>query len=117
MKETIMILLFGMITAVFDMVGSASAVEVDIKTNPAGITIERQIEKRIAEMQKEIIRRNFTARLLKNRMRADMMATRVPQKFFQGSMQPVIAEKARTMILPVMAEKVRTMQMKALMIR
>lgn len=117
MKKTIMILVLGMAVTVFVVIGSAFAAEVDTKTDPAGIALEKQIEEQIAEMQKEIIRKTFSARMLKKPMRAEMMATRVPRKFLQDSIQPVIAEKARTMILPVIAEQVRAIQMKALMIR
>lgn len=117
MKKIIVILTLGLATGIFVIVGSVSAVEVDIKNHTTEITDDKKIEKRIAEMQKEMIRKNFSARLLKNQMRSDMMATRIPQKFLQDSIQPVIAEKAHTMILPIIAEKVRAMQMKALMIR
>lgn len=130
MKKIIVILMCKVATAVFVMVGSASAVEVDAKTHavevdtishspvrPMEEQLKRRLEKQIAEMQKEMIRKNFTARLLKNQMRTKMMAELVPQRFLQNSIQPVIAERARTMILPVIAEQVRAIQMKALMTR
>jgi hypothetical protein len=105
MKKTIMILALGLTAAVFVMVGSASAVQVDTETN----TSAKTIEKLILEMQKEMIMKNFSARLLKNQMRAKMMGERVPQKFMQNSIQPVILEKVLAIF--------KAQQMKALMVQ
>jgi hypothetical protein len=60
-------------------------------------------------MQKEMIIKNFSARLLKNQMRATMMGERVPQKFMQNSIQPVIIEKVLAIF--------KAQQMKALMVK
>ncbi|MCI5210929.1 MAG: hypothetical protein D3910_19575 [Candidatus Electrothrix sp. ATG2] len=85
------------------MVGSAFAVQVDTETD------EISVPQLILDMQQEMIRRNYTARLLKNQMRANMMAARVPQNFMKESMQAVMIDKVRA--------EFKSQQMEALMIR
>lgn len=105
MKKIKMILAIGLTAAVFVMAGSASAAQVNTDINTHEITVDE----RIIQMQLEIIRKNFAARLLKNQMRTRMMAERVPGKFMQDSVQPVIMEQVRAIF--------KEQQMQALMIR
>ena len=104
MKRIKMILAFGLVTAVLVLAGSASAAQADADINTGEITVEQ----RILQMQQEIIRKNFTARLLKNQMRTKMMPERVSKKIMQDSIQPVITEQVRAIF--------KEQQMKALMI-
>ena len=103
MKKIIMILVLGLAVAGFGVVSSASAVQVDTDTG------EISVAQLIVEMQQEMIRQNYTARLLKNQMRTKMMAVRVPQNFMKESMMAVMIDKVRAEFI--------SQQMEALMIR
>lgn len=105
MKKIKMILVLALTTAVLVMAGFASAVQVNTDTNTDEITIEQ----RIIQMQQEIIKKNFAARMLKNQMRTKMMAERVSQNFMQDKIQSVIMKQVRAIF--------KEQQMKALMIR
>ena len=105
MKKIIMLLVFGLVAAVFVTTGSASAAQDDTETEDIGTTMN----KLILEMQQEMISKNFTARLLKNPMRTKMMAELVPRRFMQNSIQPVIMEQVRAIF--------KAQQMEVLMIR
>jgi hypothetical protein len=89
------------------MVSSALAVEEDVGTGTDAVSVT--VNEAILEMQQEMIRKNYSARLLRNQMRAQMMAERMPENFMQDSVQAVMVEKVR--------ELLRASQMKDLMIR
>lgn len=108
MKKLIIRFVFAL-TAGLLMSGSASAAaQIDTAE-----TIRAAVDRFITQMQQETIKKNFAALLLKNQMQPKMMAERVPQRFMQSDLQPIIQ--------PVMIEKVRAQmqaqQMQALTIR
>ena len=76
------------------MAGSVSAMQVD--TNTVATTVDQAL----TQMQQEMINKNYSAMLLKNEMRAKMMADRTPQNYMQASIQPVMMEKMRAQIKP-----------------
>jgi hypothetical protein len=80
------------------MAGSASAVQVD--TN----TVTTTVNKALTEMQNEMINKNYSAMLLKDQMRKQMMNERTPQNYMQNSIQPVMMEKMRAQIKPQQME-------------
>ncbi|WP_339133301.1 MAG: hypothetical protein WGN25_12400 [Candidatus Electrothrix sp. GW3-4] len=98
MRKIIMILALGLAAGSFVMTDSASAVQME--TDTAAITVD----KLIAEMQQEMIIQNYSARLLKNQMRAKMMAVRVPQNFMKDSIQPAMIEKIRVQMKSQLVE-------------
>jgi hypothetical protein len=103
MKKIIIRLALGLAAAGFITAGSASAIEVD--TN----TVSTTIDQLIMQMQQEMISKNYSALLLKNQMRAQMMAERVPRNFMKDSMQPAMTENVRA--------QMKLQQMEAMTIR
>ena len=106
MKKIIIRLALGLAAAGLIMAGSVSAVEVDINSVAAVDQLLAQMQQ---DMQREMINKNYSARLLKNQMRAKMMAERTPLNFMKDSVRPVMIDKIR--------DQIRLQQMKALMIR
>ena len=102
----IMIVAFGLVITGCITVSSVLAVEVDIET--ANDSVSVAINKAIFEMQQEMIKKNYSVRLLKKQMRTQMMADRMPRNFMQDGMQAVMVEKVR--------ERIKASQMKELMI-
>ncbi|RWX46124.1 hypothetical protein H206_00416 [Candidatus Electrothrix aarhusensis] len=96
MKKIIIRFALGLAAAGFIMASimtsSASAVQVDTST------VATTVDQLLTQMQKEMINKNYSAMLLKDQMRAKMMAERTPLNFMQGSIQPVIMEKIRAQI-------------------
>jgi hypothetical protein len=98
MKKIIIQLVLGLFAGLI-LSGSASAA-VQIETT----NIQTTVDKLITKMQQEMIKQNFAALLLQNEMRAKMTAVRVPQRFMQSSIQPIVQ--------PAMLERIRA-QMQA----
>ena len=94
MKKMTIRYALGLAAAGLVMVGSASAMQVD--TNTVATTVDQAL----TQMQQEMINKNYSAMLLKDQMRAKMMAERTPQNFMQDSIQPVMMEKMRAQIKP-----------------
>lgn len=93
MKKVTIRLALGLAAAGLIMAGSASAIQVD--SNTIAITVDQLL----AQMQQEMINKNYSAMMMKDQMRAQMMAERTPQNFMQDSIQPAIQ--------PVMMEEMR----------
>jgi hypothetical protein len=106
--------------------GSASAIQMDtntvatkvdqLLTQPASAmqvvdtnTVATKVDQLLIQMQQGIINKNYSTMLMKNQMRAQMMAERTPQNFMQKSIQPVMMETMRA--------QVKSQQMGAMMIR
>ena len=94
MKKMTIRFALGLAAAGLIMAGSASAMQVD--TNTVATTVDQAL----TQMQQEMINKNYSAMLLKNEMRAKMMAERTPQNYMQASIQPVMMEKMRAQIKP-----------------
>ena len=106
MKKIIIRLLLGLTAAGLIMGGSASAIEVDVN---AVATVDQLLVQMQEEMQQEMINTNYSTRLLKNQMRAQMMAERAPRNFMKGSVQPAMIEKVR--------DQIKLQQMEAVTVR
>ncbi|MCI5166145.1 MAG: hypothetical protein D3903_08610 [Candidatus Electrothrix sp. GM3_4] len=89
MKKITIRLALGLAAASLIMAGSTSAIEVDVNI------VSTSVNQLIIQMQQEMISKNYSAMLLKNQMRAQMMAERVPQDFMKDSIQPAMVEKVR----------------------
>ncbi|WPD25057.1 MAG: hypothetical protein SD837_10935 [Candidatus Electrothrix scaldis] len=87
-------------TAIFSSPAAAAA-----QINTA--SIQAKVDELITKMQQETIKKNFAARILQNEMRTKMMAERVPQKFMQTDILPIVQ--------PAMIEKVRKLMQAQMM--
>lgn len=103
MKKIIIRFVLGLAAASLIMASSASAMQVD--TNTVATTVDQLL----IQMQQEMIKKNYSAMLLKDQMRTKMMAERTPLNFMQDSIQPVIMEKIRAQI--------KAQQMKVMTVR
>ena len=95
MKKIIIRLALGLAAAGLVMAGSASAIEVEINSVA---TVDKLLAQMQQEMQQKMINQNYSTRLLKNQMRAKMMAERVPLNFMKESVRSVMVEKIRDQI-------------------
>ncbi|MCI5125255.1 MAG: hypothetical protein D3925_12470 [Candidatus Electrothrix sp. AR5] len=95
MKKIIIRFALGLAGAGLVMAGSASAIEVDVNSIA---TVDQLLVRMQEEMQRQMINKNYSTLLLKDQMRAQMMAERVPQNFMKDSVQPVMVEKVRDQI-------------------
>ena len=95
MKKIIIRLALGLAAAGLVMAGSASAIEVEINSVA---TVDKLLAQMQQEMQQKMINQNYSTRLLKNQMRAKMMAERVPLNFMKDSVRSVMVEKIRDQI-------------------
>ncbi|MCI5120317.1 MAG: hypothetical protein D3908_03815 [Candidatus Electrothrix sp. AUS4] len=104
--KNIMIKLCFILTAAAILSGPAPATaQVDTAS------IQAKVDELITKMQQETIKKNFAALLLQNEMRAKMMTERVPQRFMQSSIQPIVQpatiEKVRALMQAQMMETLK----------
>jgi len=96
--------MFAMAAAVLAMAaGSASAAALQVDSN-----VVQTVDQALAQMQQEMIQKNYSAMLLKDQMRGKMMAERTPQNFMQDSIQPVMMQKMRDIIKPQQMQVMQT---------
>lgn len=100
MKKIIIRVVLGLAATGLIMANSVSAVQLDINT--VAITADQLLsevqQEMITQMQQEMINKNYSAMLLKDQMRSQMMAERTAGNFMQDSIQPVMVEKIRLQI-------------------
>ncbi len=106
MKKIIIRSALGLAAAGLIMADSAAAIEVDVN---AVATVDQLLVQMQEEMQQEMINTNYSTRLLKNRMQAQMMAERAPRNFMKGSVQSAMIEKVR--------DQIKLQQMEAMTVR
>ena len=95
MKKILIRLVLGLAAASLLMASSASAIEVDVNSVA---TVDKLLIQMQEEMQQEMINKNYAGLLLKDQMRAQMMAERAPQNFMKESIQPLMVEEVRAQI-------------------
>ena len=105
MKKMILRLVFGLTAAVILSGPASAAAQIDTAS------IQAKVDELITKMQQETIKKNFAARILQNEMRAKMMAERVPQRFMQTDIQPIVQpatiEKVRALMQAQMMETLK----------
>ena len=95
MNKIIRLLVVGLIAAVIFSGTAFAAAQIDTAA------IQERVDELVTRMQQETIKKNFAALLLQNQMRAKMMSERVPQRFMQSDIQPLVQ--------PAMMEKIRVL--------
>ena len=76
-------------------------------------SIQAKVDELITKMQQETIQKNFASLILQNEMRTKMMAERVPQRFMQTDILPIVQPSTIEKVRAVM----RAQMMEALMVR